>query len=285
MSRIVNRTKQVEDFWNRNLCGKRFISSLYPSKEFFEEYRQLRYKKEHHLNYLIDWASAKDKDVLEIGLGIGADGTQWARYAKSYTGIDLTDEAIQATRLHFNHLGLKGSILKADAEMLPITDKRFDIVYSHGVLHHVPNIENALREIFRVLRQNGEVILMLYNKASFNYWVRIQLYFRIRFLFEFLRYKLGMNVGEPWISHIRNLKNKGWLYFSWNNWYHHCTDGPDCEIANIYHSSEIVDMLKKAGFSIKRMHRAHFPIGASPAIENFLGKYIGFYQFVWARKI
>jgi hypothetical protein len=44
-------------------------------------------------------------------------------------------------------------------------------------------------------------------------------------------------------------------------------------------------MLKKTGFSIKRMHKAHFPIGASEAIENFLGKYIGFYQFVWARKI
>ena len=282
---MVNRTKQVEDFWNRNLCGKHFISSPYPSKEFFEKYREFRYRKEHHLNHIIDWTSAEDKDVLEIGLGIGADATRWARYARSYTGIDLTDEAVQATRLHFKHLGLKGAILKGDAEMLPISDKRFDIVYSHGVLHHLLNIETALREIFRVLKQDGEIILMLYSKTSFNYWLRIQLYFRVRFLFGFLRYKLGMGVGEPWISHIRNLRRKGWSYFSWNNWYHHCTDGPECEIANIYDRSEISHMLKKAGFSIKRMHRAHFPIGASPAIENFLGKYIGFYQFVWGRKI
>src|SRR4030042_3588992 len=153
---VDNRMKQIEEFWNDNLCGQHFISAKYPSKEFFEQYRKLRYKKEHHLNEIIDWESAKNKDVLEIGLGIGADGTRWAGHANSYTGIDITDESVAAANSHLRILGLKGNILKGNAESLPFEDNKFDIVYSHGVLHHTPDIKKALKEIYRVLRPDGE---------------------------------------------------------------------------------------------------------------------------------
>jgi len=52
--------QQIEDFWNKNLCGKHFIKARYTSKEFFNQYREFRYKKEHHLNYFIDWQSAQN---------------------------------------------------------------------------------------------------------------------------------------------------------------------------------------------------------------------------------
>jgi ubiquinone/menaquinone biosynthesis C-methylase UbiE len=161
--------KKVVTFWKENLCGKHFINAPYPSKEFFEQYSKFRYRKEHHLNHLIDWQSAKGKDFLEIGVGIGTDGARWAQYSKSYIGIDLTDEAIIATTQNFNFLGVRGIIIKADAEMMPFRKDKFDIVYSHGVLHHTPNIEAALRETYRILKSNGELILMLYSKDSFNY--------------------------------------------------------------------------------------------------------------------
>jgi ubiquinone/menaquinone biosynthesis C-methylase UbiE len=280
-----DRLKQIEEFWNKNLCGKHFIDTKYPSKEFFEQYIAFRYSKEHHLDYFIDWESAKNKDILEIGIGIGSDGTRWARYAKSYTGIDLTDEAVEATRIHFKHLGLKGKIIKANTEVLPFSDNEFDIVYSHGVLHHTPDIRKALKEIYRVMKPQGEFILMLYSKDSLNYWLRIQFYFRLRFLFELLKNKLGLKANEHWKSHIRNYQIKGHSYFSWNGWYHHCTDGPDCEIANIYHKYEIISLLKGAGFIVKKIVKAHFPIKVSPKLERFLSRYIGFYQFVWAYKI
>jgi ubiquinone/menaquinone biosynthesis C-methylase UbiE len=206
--RMKKPLKDVESFWNENLCGKDFISAKYLSKEFFDKYREFRYSKEHHLNNYIDWKSAADKDVLEIGLGIGADGTRWAKHARSYTGIDLTDEAVNAVRLHFLFLGLKGKILKANAEELPFDDNSFDIVYSHGVLHHTPDIEDALKETHRVLRPGGEVILMLYSKDSFNFWLRIQLYFRFRLLLAFFKRSLGLRDSEPWKSHIKNIKKK-----------------------------------------------------------------------------
>ena len=156
--------QQIEDFWNKNLCGKHFIKARYTSKEFFNQYREFRYKKEHHLNYFIDWQSAQNRHVLEIGPGVGADGTRWAEHARSYTGIDLTNEAVTATSLNLKMLGLRGNVVQGNAESLPFSDNKFDLIYSHGVLHHTQSIKKALREIYRVLKNNGEVILMLYSK-------------------------------------------------------------------------------------------------------------------------
>jgi hypothetical protein len=91
-------------------------------------------------------------------------------------------------------------------------------------------------------------------------------------------------VSEVWKKYIRNFQNKGWSYFSFTEWHHHCTDGPDCTIANIYSKSEIVTLMNKAGFKIKKMRKTHFPLtgGKYPTLERFFAKYVGFYNFVWA---
>lgn len=277
--------KQVENFWNNNLCGKQFVDAKFPSKEFFKYYRDFRYKKTHHLDTYIYWKSSENKDILEIGLGIGADATRWATYAKSYTGVDLTAEAVYATKIHFDHLGLKGTIVQGNAEALTFPDKSFDMVYSHGVLHHTTNTQQTFHEVNRVLRTGGEFIVMLYSKGSFNYWIRIQLYFRLRLLFEIFKNKIGISSKGNWALHAKNFKKDGWSYLSWKNFPHHCTDGPDCYIANIYYLSEIKDMLEKSGFKIIKAKKAHFPMGGNfPKLEKFLAKYIGFHQLVWATK-
>lgn len=277
--------KQVEEFWNANLCGKQFVDAKFPSKEFFERYRNFRFAKTHHLDKYIAWHKAAGKDVLEIGLGIGADATRWATHARSYTGVDLTAEAVAATKMHFGHLGLKGTVLQGNAEALQLQDNSFDIVYSHGVLHHTHNIENTFREIHRVLRPGGQFIVMLYSKGSFNYWIRIQLYFRLRLRYELLKNRLGGTSKGNWALHVKNYKQEGSSYLSWKNFPHRCTDGPDCKIANIYWRNEMKAMLTKVGFTVEKAKKAHFPIGGYfPALERALASFMGFHQVIWLRK-
>ncbi|NQV54028.1 MAG: class I SAM-dependent methyltransferase [Flavobacteriales bacterium] len=276
--------EQVENFWNDNLCGKHFITSRYPTPEFFKEYRDFRYKKTHHLDFLIPWSSAKGNKVLEIGLGVGADGTRWAAHAEEYFGVDLTFEAVTATSEHLKLLGLKGQISQGNAENLDFHDKSFDIVYSHGVLHHTTNTLQAIKEVTRVLKDDGEAIVMLYCKDSFNYWFRIQLFFRLKFLVSLFLSKLGLQIKGVWKEHLDNFKTKGWSYFSWKEWPHHCTDGANCDIANIYSKGELLKLFGAAGLRVNRIKQAHFPIGINPKLERRLSSFLGFHAIVFASK-
>jgi ubiquinone/menaquinone biosynthesis C-methylase UbiE len=286
MNSAVNTDlKQIEEFWNANLCGKQFVDAQFPSPEFFKRYREFRYSKTHHLDKYINWEVAKGKNILEIGLGIGADATRWAANAASYTGIDLTREAVEATKIHLSHLQLKGEVKQGNAEQMEFKEKNFDLVYSHGVLHHTTHIEKTFSEIHRVLKPDGEFIVMLYAKSSFNYWIRIQLYFRLRLLFEIFKNKIGLSSKANWALHIKNFKKDGWSYLSWKNFPHHCTDGPDCYVANIYYYSEMKKMLENAGFTAIKHRKAHFPLGGNfPRLERFLGSIMGFHQLIWLRK-
>jgi ubiquinone/menaquinone biosynthesis C-methylase UbiE len=274
----------IGSFWQANVCGAHFVDEQYLSPEFFEAYRNFRYTKEHHLNDLIDWKSSNGKQILEVGLGLGADCCRWASHAKEYTGIDLTDEAVMATQRHLEILGLTGTIIQGNAEDLPFDDASFDIVYSHGVLHHTPNIDRAISEIYRVVKPTGEFIVMLYAKESLNYWLRIQGLFRLLFAYNLVRDLIHLQLDAPWNTHVSNYRRLGWKYFSWSNWPHRCTDGPDCEIANIYSWRQTRAMLSSAGFHINRTEKAHFPINGNKELERFLGKRLGFYRFVWCSK-
>jgi len=58
------------------------------------------------------------------------------------------------------------SLFRADGEALPFDDNSFDIVYSWGVLHHSPDTEKAIEEVYRVLRPGGRSCIMIYHNPS-----------------------------------------------------------------------------------------------------------------------
>jgi len=235
--------KNVHAFWNTEACGTHFVQQFADEKDFFEKFRENRYRTEWHIPLLVPFAQAKGKSVLEIGTGNGADGAMFALEGAHYTGVDLTDAALEATRKHFQVLGLTGTFQHENAEQLSFPDASFDLVYSHGVLHHTPNTQRAIDEVWRVLKPGGQAIIMLYHKRSFNYFVRILTYMRLRVLLNiFLRAGrwsadrrrlaadeiLGVRGNtdrQVWEIHYGNFLKAGWSYLQARNFIHHCTDG------------------------------------------------------------
>src|SRR6266571_5136073 len=166
--------ERVREFWQAHPCGTKFTDAEIGTREFFDRVEQHRYEKEWHIPDAADFAGAKGLRVLEIGCGIGTDGLQFARAGAIYTGVDLTNAAIDLARKNFDSAGLHGEFRVADAEHLDFPNQSFDIVYSHGVLHHTPDIGAAVREIHRVLKPGGRAIVMLYHRGSYNYRVGIR---------------------------------------------------------------------------------------------------------------
>jgi len=109
--------------------------------------------------------------VLEIGCGIGSDAEQFARHGADYVGIDISDESINLCRRRFRVQDLHGEFHQGsvtDLEFLKYLGK-FDLVYSYGVLHHFPSMDQHLANIAEVLEPGGELRFMVYARNSWKY--------------------------------------------------------------------------------------------------------------------
>jgi SAM-dependent methyltransferase len=166
--------QQVHDFWQQASCGE----ALYLDGTEQESYRrqaERRYQLEPYIADLARFESTAGQEVLEIGVGLGADHQRFAECGARLTGVDLTNRAVEHTQRRLGAFGLASRLSTGDAEALAFPDGSFDVVYSWGVLHHSPNTPQALREVLRVLKPGGEARIMIYHTWSivgFMLWVR-----------------------------------------------------------------------------------------------------------------
>ncbi len=167
--------QQVRDFWETAPCGKVYARGESP-RERLEAQARVRYVLEPCIRGFARFEEGRDRDVLEIGVGMGADHLEWAQASpRSLTGVDLTRQAIAFTRERLGLYDLRSRLLVTDAEHLPFRDASFDLVYSWGVIHHSPDTPAAIREIARVLRPGGRAHVMIYHRRSlvgFMLWLR-----------------------------------------------------------------------------------------------------------------
>ncbi len=91
-------------------------------------------------------------------------------------------ESIILTKRRFDLYGLNHCNVKVgDAEHLEFPDNFFDYVYSNGVIHHTPNTQKAVEEIYRVLRPGAKAVVMIYNRDSIFYWWHLMILGQARY--------------------------------------------------------------------------------------------------------
>jgi ubiquinone/menaquinone biosynthesis C-methylase UbiE len=158
--------QQVREYWDAHPCGTQFTHLVPGSKEFYEEVERYRYETQPFMRKLMEFDNFRGKRLLEIGCGLGTDLLQFARGGAQVTGIDLTPASIELVKKRFALYGLPVRAQVADAERLPFSDNSYDAVYSFGVLHHTPNTQKSIDEVYRVLKPGGRIIIMLYHRRS-----------------------------------------------------------------------------------------------------------------------
>ena len=98
---------------------------------------------------------------LEIGAGTGFFSLN-LRQAGVLNEMHLTDISpgmVEAAQGNAARLGLAIEGRVADAEHLPYADETFDVVLGHAVLHHLPDVELSIKEMLRVLRPGGRLVV------------------------------------------------------------------------------------------------------------------------------
>jgi SAM-dependent methyltransferase len=105
---------------------------------------------------------------LDAGCGVGYHSLAIARRGYHCTGIDISEKILQTARHHLSQSGLADQLsFRCEAlEHLSFDDGTFDVVHCRGVLMHIPQWENALAELCRVLKPGGGIVLMEANQSS-----------------------------------------------------------------------------------------------------------------------
>ncbi|HEX6357322.1 class I SAM-dependent methyltransferase [Actinophytocola sp.] len=273
----MNET-EVQSFWNAHPCGDHIVGGLRQEfaddyERFFTAYDKWRYEQEGHIPACLDRFDWQGKKVLEIGLGQGAESEQLIRRGARWSGLDLTAESVARVSARLALRDLPYDDLKQGSALeIPYPTGSFDFVFSHGVLHHIPDILTAQKEIHRVLKPGGTLVAMLYARKSLNFQVSIRF---VRRAVLAAAYPLRRMVPFKGIlrQHLDNAEEMGLRsYLDVETFTHRNTDGPLNPFARVYSPAEVerdFPNFELAESFQRYMHAPPLPVHGLPYGDRF----------------
>jgi ubiquinone/menaquinone biosynthesis C-methylase UbiE len=167
----------VHDYWNARTLGLQYVtdkSLRVGSPEFFAHIRP--WMNPYKFPWIMERiereaAILEGKHLLEVGCGMGYDSLEFLKRGVRVTATDLTPNAVELTRRHFQIEGVQAEDVRtANVLDLPFEDNTFDAVWANGVLHATGDTAQAIRETRRVLKRGGRAIIChFYRKPSWMY--------------------------------------------------------------------------------------------------------------------
>lgn len=165
----IDITTRVRAFYEEN---------PFPSYEGIEEFSELVRKGMNNSfsRRLLD-AIGFNKLVLECGCGTGQLSHFLQLNNNHVLGVDMSSASLRLACDHKwrNRLG-RSAFCQMDIFDLAVKNESFDVVISHGVLHHTFDARRAFAEICRKVKPGGIVMVGLYNSyARIPTWIRSKL--------------------------------------------------------------------------------------------------------------
>ena len=284
---------RVRAYWDSKPCDSEFSSRRGLGREYLLEIERERYRLQAHIPRIIDAIDWRGKRVLEIGTGVGTDARRIIERGGVYTGINVDNGSTLATAMALSMFGLAGATQQMDATALEFADASFDIVYTFGVLHHIPEVGRAVAHIRRALKPAGELIAMLYNRTSINYAVGIKHVrkhgVRALAIPGVLRLAAALGLPAEKLERHRQLAREARV-MSAQEWLSRNTDGPDNPYSVVYDEPEAARLF--TGFEIHRQEVHYFnpehwgPLGRAlpAALVSALGRRWGWHRVVYATR-
>ena len=122
----------------------------------------------HRISYVLNLFNIKNKKVMDAGCGHGILLYNLSKRGASCTGFDYSDRYIKETKKNFKKLNVKNfKLIRGDLTKIHLPDNSFDIIFCLDVLEHIPSVEQAIKELKRVLKPNGRFII---SAPTENMW-------------------------------------------------------------------------------------------------------------------
>lgn len=159
---VIDKIKDLDAFLkHQKKTGESF------AYEWQHIYRENDYERENFFHFLSPFLAAtdlQDKVTLDIGCGSGRF-TKWAALSGTQLsfGSDLGESVTVAYQMTKDLPNT--CIVQADIYHMPF-HAQFDIAYSIGVLHHLPEPENGFRSLPPVLKAGGQMLIWVYNRRN-----------------------------------------------------------------------------------------------------------------------
>jgi len=109
------------------------------------------------------FASGRKNRILDLGCGDGSFVIKFRKHCETF-GVDISQSAVKMAK----EAGIDAYEVDVSSQSLPFQDEYFDIVYMGDVIEHLTDPDHAIKEVTRVLKQNGFLVLSTPNLA---YWL------------------------------------------------------------------------------------------------------------------
>ncbi|HEX7319655.1 MAG TPA: methyltransferase domain-containing protein [bacterium] len=133
---------------------------FYNEKYHFEEDFHIGIDNKRIAKYFTDIEFKKNQKYLDIGCGVGWSLKYCINKGTIPFGVDISIRSLELTKriLNFNPY-----LVLADGQSLPFISESFDLVSALGTLEHFDSPKKGLEEINRVIKKNGQVIIVVPN--------------------------------------------------------------------------------------------------------------------------
>ena len=120
---------------------------------------------EHIARYAFAARLARMKRVLDAGCGTGYGSAELAKHALHVTGVDFSEDAVNAAAETYKALNLEFRVGRCEA--LPGDDGAFDLVVAFEVIEHLADWRSLLTEARRLLSPGGQFVVSTPNKSYY----------------------------------------------------------------------------------------------------------------------
>jgi SAM-dependent methyltransferase len=108
---------------------------------------------------IVDWAKRPER-VLDMGCGSGRWDVPLAPLVGQIVAVDASREALEVARSNVQAANV--TFVECTPDTLPFADGYFDLIFSLGVLHHLPSTEGAIRSLAAKIAPGGQLLIYLY---------------------------------------------------------------------------------------------------------------------------